>query len=246
MMPPPSYEQTGPREADAFYEKPFVTVTGADVKTDLDRLACLDVEVGLLLSDTAGGNRYASHDWINETANSLPHVSLHICGMESRFRLFRGDFDHILDRVQRVQINGRPLSLEINELHARRPELKIITQYSTAHRGYFVSQDLLTSRAQAAHAYVMDESGGFGKLPKVWSRPATLAAVGFAGGLSPDNLEEQLPLILQVAKGRWWINMETGVRTDDWFDLDKVQRVTELFAQIIERKNDGQDQDRIA
>lgn len=33
--------------------------------------------------------------------------------------------------------------------------------------------------------------------------------------------------------GDFWIDMETGVRTDDWLDLDKVEKVLKICDPII-------------
>jgi hypothetical protein len=35
--------------------------------------------------------------------------------------------------------------------------------------------------------------------------------------------------------GDFWIDMESGVRTDDWFDIDKVRRVLEICEPIINK-----------
>ena len=54
---------------------------------------------------------------------------------------------------------------------------------------------------------------------------------GYAGGLGPDSLEEQLPKIAEAAsEARIWIDMETRVRSDDdqQFDLKKVRRCLEI------------------
>jgi hypothetical protein len=41
--------------------------------------------------------------------------------------------------------------------------------------------------------------------------------------LNPDNIEEQNAAI--ASTGRYWLDMESGVRTDDWLDLDKCESV---------------------
>ena len=37
----------------------------------------------------------------------------------------------------------------------------------------------------------------------------------------------------KVRQGEFWIDMESGVRTDDWFDLDKVRRVLAICNEVI-------------
>ncbi len=53
--------------------------------------------------------------------------------------------------------------------------------------------------------------------------------VGYAGGLKPSNIAQQLPLIAAAAgDGPYWIDMESGVRdADDRFDLGKCRAVCE-------------------
>ncbi len=58
-------------------------------------------------------------------------------------------------------------------------------------------------------------------------------ACGYAGGLGPDNLEEQLELISAAAGDcSFWVDMEGKLRTldeteCDWFDLGKARRCLE-------------------
>ena len=70
-------------------------------------------------------------------------------------------------------------------------------------------------------------SGGAGILPNAWPQ-ARDCYCGYAGGLSPDNIEEQLPEIEKVAgEGPIWLDMETHVRSEDdrQFELAKVRQV---------------------
>jgi hypothetical protein len=94
-------------------------------------------------------------------------------------------------------------------------------------------------------------------LPKAWPNPIYLKSTesgqvlnrwdyhGYAGGLGPDNLEEQIPRILEAAsykgfskeiqEGDIWIDMETKVRSDQdrQFDLEKVEHCLEIAAPHI-------------
>lgn len=48
---------------------------------------------------------------------------------------------------------------------------------------------------------------------------------GFAGGLNPENILERKEEIDILWEKDYWLDMESGVRTDDWFDLDKVEDI---------------------
>lgn len=71
---------------------------------------------------------------------------------------------------------------------------------------------------------LFDLSGGAGILPSEW--PTREGYCGYAGGLSPDNVADQLGLIEQAASGDIWIDVETHVRSEDdkHLDLSKVER----------------------
>jgi len=125
--------------------------------------------------------------------------------------------------VQRIQVNGTVGVGELLAICHQYPKHTIITQATPANSGHCRS-------GLANHAMLVDGSGGRGVLPREWVRPATEQAVGFAGGLSPDTLLEQLPRIQAAACGKWWIDMENGVRdADDWFDVERVRSVACLL-----------------
>jgi phosphoribosylanthranilate isomerase len=83
------------------------------------------------------------------------------------------------------------------------------------------------------HGILVDASGGRGISPVEWVRPPTDKRVGFAGGLGPDNLEQELPRILDVSRFGDWIDMETGLRDDDdWFDVERARAVLEIVQRL--------------
>ena len=49
---------------------------------------------------------------------------------------------------------------------------------------------------------------------------------GYSGGLGPDNIHTAMEFVhRQVDQSRVWLDMESGVRTGGWLDLDKVEQV---------------------
>ncbi len=71
---------------------------------------------------------------------------------------------------------------------------------------------------------LVDASGGRGITPAAWEAPATAKRVGFAGGLSPENMGWQLPLIRSVAKPDFWVDMESSLRDPaDQFSVTRAQ-----------------------
>lgn len=73
------------------------------------------------------------------------------------------------------------------------------------------------------HSLLFDPSGGRGIGGHAWPSPPPATRMGYAGGIGPDNIEQVLDQVAPL--GAAWIDMESGVRTDDRFDLDKVREV---------------------
>lgn len=202
-----------------------ITFTGIDTMTPLIGLAELLaefplVEVAFLYSAKRAGNepRYPSLAQIEAAVQVLSssRVAVHICGGAARRLLCQGRL--LADwPIGRVQINGRVSPIELDEIcrHQSRRRWVITQCTGSEHIGEPASN----------HAVLMDSSGGRGDLPQIWTRPDTDKQVGFAGGLGPDTIRRAMPEIAALARPGDWIDMETGVRTDDWFDVEKVREV---------------------
>lgn len=230
-----------------------VTITGADDKVNPSDLAALSkefpfVEWGILFSPSPsrmGTPRYPTGGWLVDLCDfvddpSTPHMnfSAHLCGGFAKHAMVDGDPEWF--RLQcaylfsRVQFNG----FSVYRDHMSDKFLPMLEQ----HDGYsYVMQiadddalkaaDLLTvdpDLRERMHV-LFDASAGRGIQTQAWSAPATSLYVGYAGGLNPDNLRVNLTILEAVAGNRpFSIDMETGVRTDDVFDLEKVRKVLEL------------------
>ena len=60
--------------------------------------------------------------------------------------------------------------------------------------------------------------------------------IGYAGGINANNVAEKLTFLMENDQvGDFWIDMESGVRTDDWFDIDKVVKVLEICSDILKK-----------
>lgn len=198
-----------------------ITVTGADERTDVGELKKLNAEIGFLYTATPEGrNRYPRLGWIVETANQLERASLHICGRGARAALMAGEIP--VYGFQRIQVNGAILAVEVERLCAQYPRHTIITQHrtDTAH---------LLFVGTLNHAVLIDASGGRGISPEKWSSPTTAKYVGFAGGLGPDNLADELASMAAVSRPGWWVDMEGKLRVDDWFSVERAAQCVELM-----------------
>lgn len=219
-----------------------VTITGIDERVSLGELFELQtefplVEWGVLFSVSRGGSpRYPRTTWITDAL--LPTMNrhqlrcaLHVCGRSAIRAALTG-----LSFVQfpRIQLNFSypeyvddiPTLVNVVE-HST---VEIITQYNEENK------PLLSSLGTCEnHSILFDASGGNGIKPEGWHPYLTEPRwCGYAGGLSPDNLAEQLPLIEAASGGNsYWIDMESGVRDNqDRLDIDKVQEVLRIATQF--------------
>lgn len=235
-----------------------VTMTGADDSVCPEQLLDISaeypfVEWGILVSESqTGRRRFPSRDWMRDLihlANGLGDgwgfkLSLHICGKWVR-NICKGDFS-ILDEVlpggaghklwgcfQRVQLNFHAYEHLIDD-----PAFtESLRRHCDGKQVIFQCDGVNDHLASAAYddgidaVPLYDRSGGAGVLPGEW--PNGLAGIycGYAGGLSPENVAEQIPLIEQAAVDRRiWIDAETHVRTPDDREFDLQRVVTFLHA----------------
>lgn len=205
----------------------FITLTGADERTDLDalvKLVCFNplVEVGLLYTATPEGRpRYPSRAWLREAAETLDgRCAIHVCGSGAKRELLAGELHDLTRYAPRVQLNGILSAKEVEQ--ACRQVDTLITQH---HLG----NDHLLGVQARNHQLLLDGSGGRGISPISWKPPYTSKLVGFAGGLGPDTLSTQLPRIADVARDGAWVDMEGKLRVDDWFSVELAAECAAIF-----------------
>lgn len=228
-----------------------VTITGADNHTDPRDLADLSlrfpfVEWGVLFSVNDNRPRYPSRGWVERLAEikgamSLRnfHLSAHFCGALAKEAMTGSGW--MLDCVRgwgftRVQINGFALD-KVDAMRSRKG-LEIILQTRDL-ATISPHQDFARSRRTDDERYslLFDASGGRGVSPERWPQAGHMngddVAVGYAGGITPDNVLSVFGELAHVEPT--WIDMESGVRTDDRLDLYKVDRVLSQVASLPPR-----------
>lgn len=199
----------------------YITMTGIDIRTDIEALPQC-VEYGVLYSaDPRDRNRYPERSDIESILLRMCAwpTSLHVCGRQARAQLINGWLGGMTDYVQRIQVNGIVTPSELEEICSNYPDHEIITQYNPRNTG-------LVDAPNTNHSLLVDNSGGNGVSPTEWVHPGTWKKVGFAGGIGPSNICSVWNSVELVAKGNWWIDMETSLRdNDDWFSITKAQQV---------------------
>ena len=214
-----------------------VTITGADDSTDIHWMVDMQerfpfVEWGILVSKSQmGGYRFPSLDWLSRLIipQDKLRTSMHVCGKWVR-EICDGDWSNLIlevgvvaERCQRVQLNFHAHTHKLGDRFlsaAKRASSnsgwQLIFQIDGVNDG--LMNDAKDAGIDAVPLY--DLSGGAGVLPSHWPKQPECVYTGYAGGLGPRNVVEQVEKIKSVANGRIWIDMETRVRTEDDSRLD--------------------------
>jgi hypothetical protein len=227
-----------------------VTISGADDTVNVSELLRLQrkypfVEWGVLVSKKRmGQKRYPTEQWIK----SLPYelrLSMHFCGEIGRQfvnkptpeLLFSPNGDH----WERTQLNFSFKEdtdytdnlFSIALAAAATPNKSIVLAYNKSSKknlDSFIKS--FPSLPENVH-FLYDSSGGRGTEIKSFSKPL-INYTGYAGGLNPENV---FTICETLTNMEWednvWIDMESGVRTNDVFDLSKAESVLKTCSTFI-------------
>ena len=223
----------------------YCSITGADDAVDIDDLSAIAEEFPfvewaiLLLPSRTGTPRCPTQGWIEDFSRRCRarHTAMHLCE-DGLLRFIAGEQDvrALMAGFQRIQLN-----LKFGDVEGKYDPADLVARVREAPQWDFIIQytpdkkDIVKSfEGIKNHAVLFDASAGQGISPEGWDAPLPGHFCGYAGGLNPDNVSENLEKISRVAAGHTtWIDMESGVRTDDRFDLGKVRRVLELSAPYV-------------
>lgn len=215
-----------------------ITLTGADERTDLPRLAKVDCEVGILLSLNGmhGRNRYPHDGWINDALRALPRVALHVCGRRFRDFVLRGGLHQYARLPERVQLNGNVSNAELETVTSLYPTVVLITQWQPGREGPRVTP----KNGGQFHQLLVDSSGGRGiSHATPWPLINTTKRVGFSGGLGPSNLLVELERMKPALRDGWWVDMESSLRENDWFSVGRAEECAGIMHQFIKSNSDS-------
>lgn len=232
-----------------------VTITGADDSISPDDLVQLSrefpfVEWGILFSQSSQGRaRFPTDEWIAKlvVAGVYGDMKLcaHLCGGWVRDLVLAGNFSFrnhypgFFSEAERVQVNfhgqfhrAADGFADVLRAHVHPPLSERPVQFILQCDG--VNDVSVVSRAADGLAVpLFDTSGGAGLLPRAWPLAWPGIYCGYAGGLSPENVEGQIEQIGRAAGGETiWIDMERRVRSpdDSLFDLKRVHDVLSIVS----------------
>jgi len=225
------------------YRPKFIcTLTGADDSTPINKLFELSdqynfVEWGILFSPKrcGGGGRYPSEKWIKELSEEIykrhtGNFAIHLCG-DAVPRILNGDHEMLtlIKPFQRIQLNfnihKNPFDLsDLENLFVLTPDKTFLTQHNVSNGHIWHHMVHYTN-----HAFLFDASGGRGIEATKWQEPLPGRYCGYAGGMGPENVKENLLDILSKTETiPTWIDMESKLRTNDLFDLEKCKQVLDI------------------
>lgn len=234
-----------------------VTITGADDSisprdlTDISKQYPF-VEWGILFCSAQQGTaRFPSDSWIKmlatlaKTSDPIPQISAHLSGAwltdllagESKCPYLK------LPMFQRIQLdfNGKAHRVDPHAFF-----LTVRTLTKSGQRIIFQMDGvndylhtLALARGIDAQA-LFDHSHGEGITPETWPRQLPYSMCGYAGGLKPDNLANELRRISAGAGNTSvWIDIATGSRSNDGkiFDTQKAIACLDIARMFSEEAN---------
>lgn len=231
-----------------------ITFTGVDESTDIAQLQEIQkafplAEFGILTSYkwADNGPRYPSPDFIEAIRYKGLNLALHVCGKAAHDVSLKDGWDkyektlgkEVLTGFKRIQINvgkrsdnpeycwipiviGQELIIQSNGADCTSLFESTINHWASAP---YPHRDTIST--------LIDPSGGRGQSSEIvlYKRPGFKR--GYAGGINPTNVEEKLSYLLANESNPFWIDMESGVRTDNLFDLNKVVQVLQTCYKLL-------------
>lgn len=218
-----------------------VTITGADDKINIKDLIELTekypfVEWGILFSSgREGTQRYPSHKWIKEIVETDLPLSAHFCGWWAKQVLEEENYSLIrqAEGFSRIQLNynfARSRGWKLDNLieYAKDSPKDIILQVNKS------NAPIITElKVPKAINFLYDASGGRGTVIERIEAPFD-NYTGYAGGLAVENIDHICNLIkITELDDTVWIDLESGARTNNEFDLKKVEEILRISSKYI-------------
>jgi len=187
------------------------------------------VEFGFLVSKALTGQnknpRYTATVMLKAFKKDRIPMALHVCGALAMdlikkdnwegINAIMGDTMQLFDRIQINAAAARHMKDTLSFPEGKQVILQLQDGNDTMWEKY---------ASQANVVAFQDNSGGTGKYEGAWRAPVG-EFFGYGGGLNPENAVEAVRAMQQVCDADFWIDMESGVRTNDKFDLKKCREV---------------------
>lgn len=212
-----------------------LTFTGVDSHQIVRRIfdtqeAHRKVEFAVLVGSHSGDPAYPRFPHLNvvrHLANTVASPAIHFCGLYSR-AINKGEFDDAIalaSGYRRIQVNAR--TDDYNWVAISDFAAKVGREVIVQTRGQEFGGLL------RGVSWLHDVSGGRGKDGvSMWPAPSIHRRCGFAGGLCYANIRAAFTFAQRYPGADIWFDMESGVRTKDRFDLNKVWGIADLVDRL--------------
>ncbi len=202
----------------------YVTFTGVDdvaLVSDLKALSKhFPIEWGVLIhTGKFGEPLFPSLEEIRDIASAGLRLSAHVCGEEASQIAASGSTNLDLAGFARAQINhgfegSTPAQVRNCAIYGASQGIRVALQC----QGEFPDDRSVD--------WLYDVSFGEGKTPGSWpTLRSDIPFCGLSGGLNAENVKDVLQQLSFSGASRYWIDMESGVRTDGRFDVAKCEAV---------------------
>lgn len=226
-----------------------LSITGADNLVSIDALQLMtqqfpQLELAILyFPEKENQFRNPGLDWRNEFFSKIPkeNTAIHLCGQQVFETILSDEFKQSqllseLKKTQRVQININARKdifshTDIQNIYSTllQYDLNLILQYHERSKDWILPF-IANKELQNIHI-LLDASLGKGVAPEKFEIPKELQSlnypIGFAGGLNPDNISNIYNQVKPFNLPKYWLDLESGCRTDNIFDLIKAQKLCE-------------------
>lgn len=200
----------------------FTGVDSADLISGMQQLSRhYPIEWGVLLDDAREEALFADPD-VRAKLLEAPGLryAAHVCGEQAG--LIANDPASAtidLSRFQRLQVN--------HGFSGSTPEqIDNCVRFGRSRTVRTMLQTLTDFPTDARLDWLYDTSFGTGKPAERWpALPARGPFCGFSGGIRPENVAAVLDAIGAPDGAQYFIDMESGVRTDGRFDLSRCEAV---------------------
>ena len=210
-----------------------VTFSGIDSQTKVQDLKKLYekypfVEFVFLYSQQAnlkGQGRYPRTVMLKGYKKAGLPMALHLCGQiahdlvhDSKWEKVYKELDGYMELFDRIQLNI-PATKRFSREMSFPEDKQIIIQLHEGTEALFECYRHLPNVVG-----FQDASGGRGIAETEWMLPET-EPFGYAGGINPENVVDVVRELNEICETDFWIDMETGIRTNDKFDVRKCEEI---------------------
>tara|TARA_R110002020_G_scaffold388007_4_gene598738 strand:+ start:5540 stop:6268 length:729 start_codon:yes stop_codon:yes gene_type:complete len=231
----------------------YMTVTGADDNTNIQGMIELSKDYPFLewgiLFPTMGGSRFPSLSWLHKLTSTLEkdkhnlNLSAHLCG-DDLLDALDNNLKINLKKFSRIQLNFHGASEYSSDRYLLKNTVKdFVRKQEDYNRKVIFQLDGVNDRVISEQfnavkfpnvQYLFDTSSGAGILPTTFPMPYPKITCGFAGGLGPESINKTLFTFKEVLSPtkRFWIDMETQVRTEGELDLNKVAQCAASVSEV--------------